>query len=87
MDALFKENLSRPDRIIRALVGLALVIGSSLVLVLSPAMIGLLCLIAVYPLMTAMIGWDPLIAAGTGIYHKLTASASRTLHASRMARV
>lgn len=87
MDAHFKENLSKPDRIIRAFVGLALIFGSSVVLVLSPAMIGSLCLLAVYPLMTAMIGWDPLIAAATLIHHRLTASAPRTLHPSRMARV
>lgn len=86
MDAHFTENLSRLDRVIRALVGLMLVIGSSLVLVLSPGMIGSLCLLAVYPLMTAMIGWDPLIAAANGIHHRLTAAAARTLHTSRMAR-
>lgn len=86
METQFKENLSRLDRIIRALVGLALVIASSVVLVLSPAMIASLCLVAVYPLMTAMIGWDPIIAAAAAINHRLT-TAARTLRPSGMARI
>lgn len=87
MEAHFTENLSTPDRIVRALVGVALVFVSSMLLVLSPALIGLLCLLAVYPLMTAMIGWDPFIAAATFIHHRLSASVVPASRPSRMAGV
>jgi hypothetical protein len=82
MKTYFNENLSRLDRVIRAIVGLTLVIGSSLVLVLSPAMLAALCLLAVYPLMTAMIGWDPVVAAATIIHKRLSAPVFRPLKTS-----
>lgn len=87
METCPKENLSRPARIIRALVGLTMVIASSAVLVLPPGLIALLCLVAVYPLMTAMIGWDPIIAAAAALHHRLTTATARTLRPSRMARI
>lgn len=86
MEALYMENLSKLDRIFRALVGLALVMGSSLVFVLPPAAIASLCLFAVYPLMTAMIGWDPILAATKSIYTKLSGTTVRTLPSSQAAR-
>lgn len=86
METLYMENLSKLDRIFRATVGLTLVMGSSLVLVLSPAAIASLCLLAVYPLMTAMIGWDPIVAATKSIYTKLSGTTLRTLPSSQVAR-
>lgn len=86
MDALSTENLSKWDRILRAIVGLTLVMGSTLAFVLSPATIAALCLLAVYPLMTAMIGWDPVVAAIMGIYKKLSAPTFATLSSSHAAR-
>lgn len=79
METHFNKNLCSQDRVIRAIVGFTLVVGSSLMLVLSPAMIASLCLLAAYPLMTAMIGWDPVITAATSIHKKLNAPTLRPL--------
>lgn len=82
MDTQFEVNLSNMDRVTRALVGLALVVGSSLVFVLSPALLASLCLLAAYPLMTAMIGWDPFVTAATSIHKKLSTPNLRSLRTS-----
>lgn len=79
METHFNENLSSQDRVIRAFVGITLVVGSSLMLVLSPAMIASLCLLAAYPLMTAMIGLDPIITAASSFHKKLSAPNLRPL--------
>lgn len=87
METLYNENIGKMDRITRAVLGFMLVVGSALILVLSPAMIASLCLLAVYPLMTALIGWDPLIAAATWITHRVRFSVARPVHSSRVARI
>lgn len=69
METHFNKNLCSLDRVIRAIVGLTLVVGSSLLLVLPPAMLASLCLLAAYPLMTAMIGWDPVVTAISSMHN------------------
>ena len=87
METQFTENLGTLDRWLRAVVGLTLTVVPTQIIVPSPAMIASLCLLAVYPLMTALIGWDPIVAAttsATSIYKKFsqpTRQPSRVAHA------
>lgn len=86
METLYNDNIRKGDRVARAVLGLMLVLVSTVVLVLSPGMIASVCLVAAYLLMTALIGWDPLIATATRITHRLHLSSARPLHSSRVAR-
>lgn len=86
METLYMENISKLNRIFRAIFGLTLVIGSTLVFFVSPATMASLCLLAAYPLMTAMIGWDPIVAATKSVYTKLSGTTARTLPSSQVAR-
>jgi len=73
------ENLSGSDRTTRTLVGATLV-GLPLILALEPELIAALCLFATYPLVTALIGWDPIVAIAK-IVTKATNSPS--MHTSK----
>jgi len=66
MELIFSENLTGSDRVVRTLVGVTLV-GLILVLSLSSTEIAALCLVAAYPLFTALIGWDPIVAVASMI--------------------
>lgn len=84
METQFTENLGTMDRWLRAVIGLTLTVVPTQIIVPSPAMIASLCLLAVYPLMTALIGWDPIVAAATSIYKKFsqpTRQSSGLVHA------
>lgn len=66
MDTQTTENLSGTDRAVRTVVGIVLV-GSTLVFDLTPVEIGVMSLVAAYPLVTALIGWGPLTAIADGL--------------------
>jgi len=72
METQTTENISGSDRVTRTLVGATLV-GLTLVLTLSPAVIAVLCLLAAYPLVTTLIGWDPIVAAANIIDRQIHA--------------
>ena len=58
------ENITNPDRVVRIVVGLGLVYSVTL----SSGPIGvaaILPLVAIYPLMTGFLGWDPVVSLRT----------------------
>lgn len=77
METQTTENLSGTDRAIRAIVGFALV-GSTLVFEQTPAEIAAVCLLAAYPLVTALIGWGPITAIAEGLMKYAHSAASHT---------
>ena len=77
METQSTENLSGPDRGTRTLVGASLV-GLTLILPLTSAEITLLCLAAAYPLITALIAWDPVVAAANIITKMMNSSDTHT---------
>lgn len=77
MEAQATENLSGTDRVVRVIVGVTLV-GSTLVFDQTPAEIAAVCLLAAYPLLTALIGWGPITAIASGLMKYVRGSSAHT---------
>jgi hypothetical protein len=58
-EAFAMDNLNTQDRIIRTAIGASLLL-SMLVLPLSPLILAALSLASFYPLLTALVAWDPI---------------------------
>ncbi len=58
-------NIGLLDRVVRFIVGFALLAAGAIAMTMSPVITGwetLAVLVSVYPLLTAILGWDPLYA-------------------------
>lgn len=77
METQTTENLSGTDRTVRAIVGITLA-GSTLVFEQTPAVIATVCLLAAYPLVTALIGWGPITAIAEGLMKYVSGAASHS---------